>query len=531
MGRLAAGLSTIAACLVLCAGAPPPDPDEIGYRTTSLPPDLRLEVSGLQYLLTPEEIEDLLRLPRGYRVRRWIDRWWRDRDPVYTTDANEVRVQHAARVAQAREWFRSDKWPGWDQRGEVQIRYGTPAWRQIIGPDVGQAGYKRPGELWYYPALGMYVMFEDAFGSGNYTYYIEHVKLPVGNRPRNDRLATPSGELPDGQLDFKAIDANFNAMLNGLSYMPNPSAQFARDSFFDMLLRFLEVLESHPAMFPSDFDFMKLPLYYRVNCFRAGEGIDRFDVNAQFRADPRAPEGVAEKVYHTTAVVWDKDGKEVARGRDEVSIPATDAEDPDEVLEVSQISFTLRPDFYRVAVTVEEELTARFASERWDATCRSFDPHLAISDIVCAGRIAPASSTAAESRFNRGPLLVVPNPMARYGESEAIPVYFEVYNLETLEDGSAEYTVSYRLIPKTPRPLGLFEFSRDDDEPLDVSSRFTARAHGQNDVVHLAIGSENLWPGRYALEVTVTDETSNAQVSHEVEFEVGGDLTASAAGR
>jgi GWxTD domain-containing protein len=487
--RLGAILTAFAAVLLICAGGPPPDPEEIAFRTQSLPPDLRLEVSGFQYLLTPEEIEDLLRLPRPYRIRRWIDSWWNERDPIYTSEKNEVRIQHEARVAQAREWFRDGKWPGWDQRGEVQIRYGTPAWRHIIEPDVNINGYDRPGELWFYPALG----------------------------PHSDRRSMPSKWLPDTFIDAKAIDANFNAMLNdGSTFMPRPAVSQSLGGFFDMLLRFLEVLETHPAMFPSDFDFMKLPLYYNVTCFRGGEGVDRVDVNAQFVADPRAPEPVKDKVYIATAVVWDTDGNEKARKQQEITLSATSDEDAQSALQISQMSFTLQPDFYRVAVTVREKLTGRFASNRWDATCRAFDPNLAISDIICAGRIAPA---AGDSPFNRGALFVEPHPMASYEESESIPVYFEVYNLELGSDGSADYTVSYRLVPKTPRPLGFLEFTRDDT-PLDVASSFTSRTSDRHDAVHLTIGSENLWPGRYALEVTITDENSNAQVSHDVEFNI-----------
>jgi hypothetical protein len=227
-------------------------------------------------------------------------------------------------------------------------------------------------------------------------------------------------------------------------------------------------------------------------------------------------------------VVWDSDGEERARKSTTVDIPAVS---PDSVgsgnaaawLHVSQLTFALAPDFYHLAVTVEETLTGRFQSRREEIVCRSFDRYLRMSDMVCAARIAPASG---DSPFNRGALFVLPHPMARYARAASIPFYFEIYNLAPGRGGVCEYTVSYRLIPETPRPLGFFEFT-PDETPLDVSSRFSAQCPGPDDVVNIAIGTENLWPGRYRLEVEVTDESSNAQVTGEATFEVTDDAKVS----
>lgn len=500
------------------SGTPQLDPEEVALRTESLPPELRLEIFGLQYLLSGDEITDLLAYQSEHRIRRWIENWWETRDPVYTSVENENRLEFQTRVSNARLRFRKSAYPGWDQRGEVLIRYGEPAWRYEIKPDVTVVGYDRPGELWYYPAHRMYVSFEDAFASGEYTYMIKRVKLPARQRPRSDRLQAPSRYLGDYSLDARTLDAAFNAMLSGHpTDGPDAQAMVTYDDFWDQLLNFQDMLESTPATFPSDFDLVRIPTYHEVDCFRGGEGVDRVDVNAQFEADARAAHaGMEERKYVTTAVFWNTDGEEVSRNVTTIAVPLVEAEADTVALVVAQLSFTLPPDFYHAALTVEEFGTGRFQSIRSDVTCRDFEGRLTISDVVFAGRIAPARSA---SPFNRGALYVRPHPLRRYRQGEAVPVYFEVYNLQLDRDGQASYTVSYRLTARSPRPAGFFGRS-GDDAPLDVASQFSSRSAGPYDVVDITLRSGNLWPGEYVLEVEITDDVSNAQTSREATFAI-----------
>jgi GWxTD domain-containing protein len=72
----------------------------------------------MQYLLTPDQLRELLSLERDHARRRWIDDYWSLRDPIHTTDENEIRAEHERRVAVAQKYFYRAKWPMWDQRGE-----------------------------------------------------------------------------------------------------------------------------------------------------------------------------------------------------------------------------------------------------------------------------------------------------------------------------------------------------------------------------------------------------------------------------
>ena len=488
------------------------DLEEIALRTERMPTDLRLEIFATCYMLTDKEIDDFLAYQSASHFEHWMDKWWHDRDPVYTTTENEARTELRERIALARDRFRADDVPGWDQRGEVVIRYGVPSWRNALPSDVDHSGIRRAGEIWYYRAQDMFVLFEDSFGNGRFTYLIGHVTLPGGARARSDRRSMPSRHLPDTSMDEKAIDAAFHVVLNdGSTFMPDAAGWSEYESFHDRLMRFQETLASHPAMFHGDLAESRLPVDYSIDCFRGGEGVDRVDVNAAFAAGGED----GGRKYVATAVFFNSDGEEAQRNvNTTVVAPVEPAGAPQNLM--SQLRFTLPPDFYHVAITVEEFGTGRYASFLADKTCESFDGRLTVSDLVFAARIGPAET---ESVFNRGSLFVLPHPVRRYPVGQPVPLYFEVYNLSPGRDGQASYTVAYRLRSNTARPQGFLALFRDAT-PLDVESRFTSTCPGRDDVVHITLRTGNLWKGSYTLEVTITDEVSERQVGRAVDFEI-----------
>jgi GWxTD domain-containing protein len=96
----------------------------------------------MQYVLRPEELADLLSNTKPARCQAWIDAWWAARDPIPTDGTNQARDEHERRVLEAQAHFGRGKWPGWDDRGEVLIRYGEPASRMQSGADVVPPGVR-----------------------------------------------------------------------------------------------------------------------------------------------------------------------------------------------------------------------------------------------------------------------------------------------------------------------------------------------------------------------------------------------------
>jgi GWxTD domain-containing protein len=481
----------------------------------------RRELASLQYLLSFDELADMLALRTEQSCRKWIDEFWRNRDPNLATPENEARVEHDRRVETATSSFSRGEWPGWDQRGEVCVRYGMPPARDVQPGDVTPDGYIRPAEYWFYPLHGMTVQFEDAFGNGNYTYFLEHVALPTYERPSSDRMRMPAGqwrEMPDLDLDHMTLDVVLG-IYGGYFGLPDYSAQFTYDDYLESLRHFPEVLETTPATYPFDFAFVRVPFDYEVAFFRGGEAVDRVDVNAEFEVDAQSlPVAMEARRYRATAVVFTPDGSEVARLSHNSTVPTVPAGTESLRNVLVQLPFTLAPNRYELAVTVEDTDTGRFSSYKRMIHPDDFDRNLAMSSVCFASGIEPVKK---ESAFNRGALEVVPRPSARYEVAASVPVYFEVYNVAADEEGRHRYTVSYRVIPQSPAPKGfLKKLVGKSDDPTSLASSFESAATGPHDVVYLFVRTDNLWPGEFELDISIRDVASKQEATRRSRFHI-----------
>jgi len=107
-------------------------------------------------------------------------RWWRQRDPLPATRRNERMLEHLRRVAYARQEFACEEEAcqpaGWDDRGDVHVRFGPPARRESVtyndmdfnldvfrfGVPVSRHDFPY-NELWTYPHIdqsGKYIFVE-----------------------------------------------------------------------------------------------------------------------------------------------------------------------------------------------------------------------------------------------------------------------------------------------------------------------------------------------------------------------------------
>jgi GWxTD domain-containing protein len=483
---------------------------EIRKRTESLPPDLLNQVAAMQYVLRPEELSALLDDTNPARCQAWIDAWWAARDPIPTNGINEAREEHERRVLTAQAQFGRGKWPGWDGRGEVLIRYGEPPARMRSAADVIPPGVFIPAEeMWYYPQFNVYARFYDT-GMNGFVQYQETVALPVSERPRNDRRTFASVKNPDLPLDFMDLDSSLPHTMGVM--VPLADGDF--DRFLDRVYGYYDLVDQMPAIYPFDFESMHIPAYVSVSSFRGGDGVDRVDVSTAFAStvQPLKTE-LSGREFVTTSVFWNRDGAEIARYARADTIDTRSFARDSLAMVLNQITMTLPPGTYRMAVSVQEREGGRFASVRRQVDAHDLEGGIAMSDLALARTIGVAREASA---FNRGALEVVPCPSARYRAGASVPVYFEVYHV----GGNGAYTVEYSVRPKGERPRSFWSrmLLRHADAPVQIRSSFEAVALGPQDAVHVAAGTKNLAPGDYVLEVAVTDHASSRRVVRETTF-------------
>jgi len=313
---------------------------------------------------------------------------------------------------------------------------------------------------------------------------------------------------------FHPIDQLMGAVLP----MRSAFAEKQYEDFQKRINRFYEVRQKTPSSYWHDFEPNQQPFVFSVDEFRGGEWVDRVDVNIEFVADLGFGAGHGDtKEYVTTAVFWDTQRNEVGRQTQTLELPTVEEVMDSTRLIPAQLVFSLKPGFYHMAVTVEERTSGKVSSYRKDVTCVDFESKLAISDVIFASRIAP---TTRPSPFNRGPLEVVPHPTRRYGKSESIPVYFEVYNLNVDEGNLASYEVEYEVTSRSTKQSGLWGLFRADGSVIDISTSFSVTTHGSQDVVHISLGSDDFLEGEFALRIRIQDDLSKAEADREVVFSI-----------
>src|SRR6476661_253846 len=134
------------------------------------------------YIITDEERKAFKKLATDDERERFIEEFWRRRDPDPDTDENEFKEEYYERIAYANEHSASGS-PGWkSDRGRIWIMYGKPDEREThpSGGSYDRPSYEGGGntttypfEIWFYRYLagvgsGVEIEFVDPTGSGEY---------------------------------------------------------------------------------------------------------------------------------------------------------------------------------------------------------------------------------------------------------------------------------------------------------------------------------------------------------------------------
>jgi GWxTD domain-containing protein len=375
----------------------------------------------------------------------FIERFWRENDPDLSTPENEARLEYWARVTQAYFLFFDARRRGWDERGEVFVRYGPPAEMQYspLGSRASWAfatGPEFPANtmVWSYPELGMRVVLQDRLLS---EYYL----LPVS-------LTSDPDPVPDPDSLARCADAIGTRGGRGVFHLLPPGATPL--SFESVVARF--------------------------------EGAAGPRVLAQFEVAG----GPGDSVWADGVVV---DSARVVRARASLLLgPSACAA---ATRRAGDFAADLEPGSYVVSVTLRDG-AGRRGILREPLELAVPRPVLTLSDVVIA---CGTPGTGA------GPVRIEPNPGARVAGTGPLSAYFEIYHLQPGSDGLARFEYVYTVRPTAPDTrhwLAKF-FSPSPPPPVSVSREERNLGASRRQFISVPVGS--LPAGRYRLEVTVRD--------------------------
>jgi len=551
------GVSAIALfCLVLMAASHLPagdyqvfDEETLFYRLAYRE---RVRYNGLQYLLNNHQKKQYLSLETRDERDGWLERFWLEMDPTPTTRSNERRKEHRDRVELAVARYGCEDPPGWDDRGEILIRFGHPDSTKRVWAEINRLEQRMPGEIWYYWSPPMLVTFTDPYLSGKYVratdvagqeswtedYYtanfgkssrmiLEDLSRSHNPYEENNKLTTINKFLPM-HLDPDLTDPinSFNPdAIDYVHYTGAPKAELLAMTFKNItdeyvradkaLYEFHHQINSTRFIHYPGFDF-DMQAYFDITSFQSGTEKLRTEINFEIP--------ISEITFDTTGSmlegevelrvkVWSLDMQEITTGEKvlRISVPnIKDAKVPAYL--PGQVLLTLGPGYYRFGLETIDKISGSRGVFRTNRrlTCGE---GLSLSDIQFARTISTGDQN---SRFRKGNLIVVPYPLHLYKKSFPIAYYFEIYGLDTDREDFGFYSVEYSVTPTEKKRWGPVLV----DQHTGINTGFNASGFGSQQPMRLEINTDNLWSGRFVLRVKVTDRRTRNSTEKTASFAI-----------
>ena len=483
------------------------------------------------YIISPEEREAFLRLATNEEREQFIEQFWLRRDPTPDTEENEFKEEHYRRIAYANEHFASGI-PGWKtDRGRIYIMWG-PADEIETHPSGGS--YDRPPEegggqtstypfeKWryrYLEGIGNEVILEfvDPTMSGEYHLTMDPsekdalTNVPgagltemeaMGLASKTDRfnntdgthLARPIGMRPASMGEFERLE------LYSKIQQPPPV------KFKDLEAVVTSRIVRNQINFEYRFDFVRItgdtvlvPITVQIPnrqmSFQEKDGVQSASLNLFARIT-----GLTGRVVQTFEDVIRHD------------VPDSLLQQSLKGYSIYQKAVPLRPGLYRLDVVIKDVNSGNVGAVDTRLAVPHFEEEkLAVSSLILADQIQKVSSKdIGVGQFVLGDVKVRPKLDGVFTPEDRMGIFMQVYNLKVDEKThKANASIEYRIVDKDHRVVKKFDESSDQlpehGEQLNLENMLTLGAFP---------------PGKYKLEVQVTDNIGKQTISPSADFTV-----------
>jgi len=529
LGVLCAALFFVGTSALAQSSQKPQDPNE---KPRNVKPELKKAYKDwlekdVAYIITDEERKAFKKLQTDDERERFIEEFWRRRDPDPDTEENEFKEEYYERIAYANEHFSSGI-PGWkSDRGRIWIMYGKPDEREThpMGGQYERPAYEGGGststypfETWFYRYLpgvgsGVEIEFVDPTGSGEY-------RIARNPNEKDAMLMVPGAGLTLSEQLGLSDKSDRIANVGGIG---NPNYQREQDSPFSRL-QLLADLSKPPQVKFND-------LATAVNTGVVEENPLNFDIRVDFfrQSDERVITAFTIQAENKDLVFQDSGGLQQARmnifgrvtsvaGRrvtvfeDPVITTATPQEltDAKDRKSAYQKAVPLAPGTYKVDVIVRDVASGATGIRHVGFTVPKYDPQkLSTSTLVLAAKMESLTNQPAVGQFVIGTTKVIPNVSGTYHQGQAVGVFMQIYNAgvdQTTLRPSVD--VEYALL-KDGKELG--KQSEDWRGMSDSGQRLTLARF---------IDTRTLSAGEYEIAIRIRDRVSGQTLSPSAKFNV-----------
>ena len=431
------------------------------------------------YIITPAEKEVFINLPTEAERGRFIENFWKKRDPNPETPENEFKIEYYKRIALANKFFGSGGIAGWrTDRGKIYILLGPPNEIQRDFSSQGSSlyGFHGPKEVWNYWGLSnprlpynLEFVFVDKLGTGNYVLE-QSLKL---------------GEAGATHFDIDSMHSQFNSMEVISEALRNP----------------FEGLDRLKGIITTQVTYDRIPIDFLAFYFKGEEKQTFIPLSVKIPYSSMSSKEIEDGLYFNFTLVVnvsDEMGRVVYERSKEFNFKHGLSEVKEfegKTFEV-QTSLKLEPGDYKLHLLVLDNFSGKIGTIHEELKVPEFRSEgLSLSEIIL--------SHQREVEIEREPQEEISQ---KFRSGEEMNVYFEVYNL-TLEPltGKNDFNLKYAFLQGGKI---LAEVTSPKQEPR---SERDCR-------IQTSFRLKNFKPGEYTLRVILYDLSSGKEVSKEVSF-------------
>jgi GWxTD domain-containing protein len=487
------------------------------------------------YIITPEERRAFLHLSTNEEREQFIEAFWQRRNPDPDSPENTFKEEHYRRIAYANEHFASGI-PGWKtDRGKIYIMWGPPdeidahptggTWERPMDQGGGETT-AYPYEDWRYRYLegmgeNVELEFVDPTSTGEYHLTMDPsekdalLMVPgagltlaesMGLASKAQRFDNTDGthmaENEFGAMGLNSEDQEFNRLEKYANIMKPPPVKF-KDLEADSTARVVR----NQVKFDYRFDFLRItsdtvlvPITVQIPVrqlsFQEKDDVDSATMDLFVRVT-----SLSGRIVQTFEDTLRSD------------IPSSLLQKSLGTSRIYQKAVPLSPNLYRLDIVVKDVNSGNVGVVNTRLPVPRFqDDQLSSSSLILADDMQRVSSKdIGLGQFVLGDVKVRPKLDQSFASSDAMGVYLQVYNLKVDEkthrsDTSVEYLVKR---DKDTQPMLRFQVSPDK-----------LPQHGEELTLEQLITLGSLAPGKYQLQVAVTDNLAKQTITPTADFTV-----------
>jgi GWxTD domain-containing protein len=485
------------------------------------------------YIITAEERHSFLHLQTNEEREQFIEAFWQRRNPDPDSPENTYKEEHYRRIAYANEHYASGI-PGWKtDRGKIYIIWGAPDEVDYHAPggtydrpfDQGGGQTTTYGfEDWRYRYLegmgeNVELEFVDPSGSGEF-------HLTMDPSEKDALLNIPGAGLTLAeQMGTSSKAQRFNNT-DGTHDAPSPGGIVSeQDNEFNRIDQYANIFRPPPVKF-KDLEAVvtsrlvrdQVKFDYRYDFLRITSDTVLVPVTVQIpvrQLSFQQKDGIDSATMDIFARVTSLSGRVIQTFEDTVR-----ADYPDSLLQqalstsrIYQKAVPLSPGLYRLDIVIKDVnsgnvgvVNARLAVPRFQ------DDELSSSSLILADNIERVSTKdISVGQFVLGDVKVRPRMDGTFASSDKVGVFLQVYNLK-VDD-------------KTHKPDASVEFRVTREKDTAPVMKFNVPenllpAHGEEMTLEEMLTLSSLQPGKYRIEVAVTDNLAKQTITPGADFTV-----------